>query len=486
MKMRVCFLLTSMLLGILFAADANAIPSAGGLDPLNAVVKINTRSYVPNYFIPWLDRGQDASSGSGVVIRGNQILTNAHNLVYATYITVSKQSSDDIYEATVKAIDHDCDLALLEVKNASFFSDIVPFDIGETPPPQTQVSVVGFPIGGDGLSVTQGIISRIEVHPYVHSWNYLLAAQLDAAINPGNSGGPVVCGGRVVGIAFQGNDNGEGLGYMIPTEIIRHFLKDIEDGKVDGFGLIGFRYASLENEDARDFLKMKKGQTGVRIVYVNKINQQLLQLDDVLMAVDGVKIANNGNIRRETGDARSFATLVHQKQIGETVNLSILRGGKEITVKLPIRKIEYQCHRYLYDKLPEFYITGGFVFTSLSYSFLDEWDKSRPPEELSRKMFLEKDSEEQEVVVLSTVLADRLNLGYQGFNSVALTSINGKPVRNLKELISMVENSKDEFITFYFGEQKTPVTLNRKKMLEQTPNILKNYRVPSDRSESLR
>ena len=101
-------------------------------------------------------------------------------------------------------------------------------------------------------------------------------------------------------------------------------------------------------------------------------------------------------------------------------------------------------------------------------------------------MFLEKDSEEQEVVVLSTVLADRLNLGYQGFSSVALTSINGKSVRNLKELISMVENSKDEFITFYFGEQNTPVTLNRKKMLEQTPNILKNYRVPSDRSESLR
>jgi S1-C subfamily serine protease len=486
MKKRLCLLLASLLVGVLFAADTNTFPPVGGLDPLNAVVKIDTRSYVPNYFIPWLDRGQDASSGSGVVIRGNQILTNAHNLVYATYITISKQSSDQIYEATVKAIDHDCDLALLEVKDASFYSDIIPFDIGETPPPQTQVSVAGFPMGGDGLSITQGIISRIEVHPYVHSWNYLLAAQLDAAINPGNSGGPVVSRGRIVGIAFQGNDNGEGLGYMIPTEIIRHFLKDIEDGKVDGFGLIGFRYASLENEDARDFLKMKKGQTGVRVVYVNKINQQLLHLDDVLLAVDGVKIANNGNIRRETGDARSFVTLVHQKQIGETVKLSILRDGNEITVELPVRKIEYQCHRYLYDKLPDYYITGGFVFTSLSYSFLDEWGKRTPPEELSRKMFQEKDTDEQEVIVLSTVLADRLNLGYQGFRSEILTKVNGKPVRNLKELISMVENSQDEFITFCFGELNTPVTLNRKKMLEQTPVILKNYRVPADRSKSLR
>ena len=198
-----------------------------------------------------------------------------------------------------------------------------------------------------------------------------------------------------------------------------------------------------------------------------------------------MKIANNGNIRRETGDARSFVTLVHQKQIGETVKLSILRDGNEITVELPVRKIEYQCHRYLYDKLPDYYITGGFVFTSLSYSFLDEWGKRTPPEELSRKMFQEKDTDEQEVIVLSTVLADRLNLGYQGFRSEILTKVNGKPVRNLKELISMVENSQDEFITFCFGEQNTPVTLNRKKMLEQTPVILKNYRVPADRSKSL-
>jgi len=478
-------LLVLLLVEILFAADTNNFPSVGNLDPLNAVVKINTRAYVPNYFIPWLDKGQEASSGSGVVIRGNQILTNAHNLVYATYITVSKQSSDEIYEATVKAIDHDCDLALLEVKDASFYEDIIPFDIGETPPPQTQVSVAGFPIGGDGLSITQGIISRIEIHPYVHSLNYLLAAQLDAAINPGNSGGPVVSRGRVVGIAFQGNDKGEGLGYMIPTEIIRHFLTDMEDGKVDGFGTVGFRFASLENEDAREYLKMKKGQTGVRIVHVFKSNQKLLQVDDVLLAVDDVPIANNGNIRTNTGDARSFVTLVHQKQIGEAVKLTILRSAEVITVEFPIRKIEFQCHRFLYDKLPDYYIIGGFVFTSLSYSFLDEWGKHDPPEELGRKMFQEKDNDDQEVIVLSTVLADRLNLGYQDLRTEILVKVNNKPVRNLKELISMVENSRDEFITFCFGEEDIPVTLNRKKMLERTPVILKNYRVPSNRSKSL-
>ncbi len=485
MKYKNLLLLTILAVGALSAADTNNFPPVRDIDPLNAVVKIDTRAYVPNYFIPWLDKGQEASSGSGVVIRGNQILTNAHNLVYAMYITVSKQSSDEIYEAMVKAIDHDCDLALLEVKDVAFYSDIIPFDIGETPPPQTQVAVAGFPIGGDGLSITQGIISRVEIQPYIHSLNYLLAAQLDAAINPGNSGGPVVSRGRVVGIAFQGNDKGEGLGYMIPTEIIKHFLKDMEDGKVDGFGNVGFRFTSLENEDAREYLKMEKGQTGVRIIHVFKSNEKLLQVDDVLLTVDDVPIANNGNIRTKTGDARSFLTLVDQKQIGETVKLTVLRSAKVMTVEFPIRKIEFQCHRFLYDKLPDYYIIGGFVFTSLSYSFLDEWGKHDPPEELGRKMLLEKDYDDQEVIVLSTVLADRLNLGYQNLRAEVLVKVNDKHVRNLKELISMVENNQDEFITFCFGEEKIPVTLNRVKMLERTPDILKNYRVPADRSKSL-
>ncbi|MBR4518159.1 MAG: trypsin-like peptidase domain-containing protein [Victivallales bacterium] len=486
MRKYLCLLAVVLTACAVLAQDTNNFPPMSEIDPLNAVVRIDTQAYLPDYFIPWHDKGQDSSSGSGVVIRGNQILTNAHNLVYATYITVTKQSSDEAFEAVVKAIDNDCDLGLLEVKDQSFFDDILPFDIGETPPPQTQVSVAGFPIGGDGLSITQGIISRIETQLYLQSLNYLLAAQLDAAINPGNSGGPVVSRGRVVGIAFQNNDSGEALGYMIPTEIIRHFLKDIEDGMVNGFGRLGFKYATLENEDEREFLKMKAGQTGVRIVQINKANQGLLELDDVLLAIDGVKIANSARIRSENGDARSFVTLVHQKQVGETVRLDILRGGEEIKVELPVRKFYFQCHDYLYDKLPDYYIVGGFVFTTLSYSLLDEWGKRTPPDELQRKMFLDKEFDDQEIVVMTTVLADKLNVGYQGFRSEILTKVNGQPVRNLRHLISLVEESQEEFITFYFGEQETPVTLKRKKMLDQTPAILERYRVPADRSASLR
>ena len=168
-------------------------------DPLNAVVRIETVSTVPNYLLPWQNRTPQSSSGSGVVIPGNQILTNAHNVADSTLLTVRKQNEDTLFVAKVKYVDHECDLALLTVDDPAFFSDITPMEFAETPPPQSMVIAAGFPIGGDGLSLTQGIISRIEVRSYAHSDKKLLTAQIDASINPGNSGGPVFYKGKVVG-----------------------------------------------------------------------------------------------------------------------------------------------------------------------------------------------------------------------------------------------------------------------------------------------
>lgn len=457
----------------------------GAPEPLNAVVRVYSITYRPDYFIPWQNKRQDGCYGSGVVIPGNRVLTSAHNVTDASYITVGKQTVDADYFAQVLFIDHDCDLALLEVEDASFFDDIVPMELGQTPPPQTPVAVVGFPIGGNMLSVTQGVISRIEARPYVHSQRDLLAAQLDAAINPGNSGGPVICGGRVVGIAFQSNRSGEGLGYMVPTEIIRHFLVDIEDGHVDGFGAMGCSIANLENADTRRYLKMGDGETGVRITYVSKPNEFLLRIDDVLLAIDGVKVTNNGRTRLPTGETRFFTTLIMEKQVGEIVSLTILRDGERIEVPFPIRKYEYLCKGYLYDKLPDYYIVGGFVFTTLSYSFLDEPGSKEPPPDLMSLMLEEKSDPDEEVIVLSVVLGDRVNVGCQGLNSQQLKSVNGKKMKNLREFITFIENSTDEFITMCFGASGYPVTLDLARLRASTPAILERYRVPADRSKSL-
>ena len=450
-------------------------------DPLNAVVRIETVSTVPNYLLPWQNRTPQSSSGSGVVIAGNQILTNAHNVADSTLITVRKQNEDTLFVAKVKFVDHECDLALLTVDDPAFFSDITPMEFAETPPPQSMVIAAGFPIGGDGLSLTQGIISRIEVRSYAHSDKNLLTAQIDASINPGNSGGPVFFEGKVVGIAFQGSRRGESLGYMIPYEIISHFFDDISDGKVDGFGSLGFLYLPLDNPDTRAFLKMKPDQTGilVRKVY-HGTGDTGLQAGDVILSIDGKKIANNGNIRLADGQPRYFSTVISARQIGETVKVELLRDGKVLTSDMPVQKVNDQIEPYLYDRRPEYFIIGGLVFTRLTYSYLLTFGNDTPPMEMLEKFKGVKDSPDDNVVVLTQVLGDEVNVGYQNLDSMVLASINGKKVHNLREAVKIVESCEDEYITFEF-EGDIPVTLNIGKLRAATPKILDRYHIPADR-----
>src|SRR5690606_12633997 len=110
----------------------------------------------------------------------------------------------------------------------SFFAGTLPIPLGTLPHLSEQVSVCGYPVGGERISITQGIVSRIDLVQYAQSQRRLLAVQIDAAINQGNSGGPVIQDGVLIGVAFQALDDAEKIGYVIAVPVIEHFLEDVE------------------------------------------------------------------------------------------------------------------------------------------------------------------------------------------------------------------------------------------------------------------
>lgn len=123
-----------------------------------------------------------------------------------TSVQVRKHGFAEKFTARVLAIAHDCDIAILTVDDAKFWSGVTPAEFGPVPQLHDQVIVVGYPVGGDQISVTAGVVSRIDFGQYSHSTREHLVIQVDSAINSGNSGGPVFSGGVVVGIAFQSLD----------------------------------------------------------------------------------------------------------------------------------------------------------------------------------------------------------------------------------------------------------------------------------------
>jgi S1-C subfamily serine protease len=125
------------------------------------------------------------------------------------------------------------DLALLDVHldapgASDFWVGIPPLEFGDVPALREHITVIGYPTGGDNISVTTGVVSRVDITEYTHGGTKLLAVQIDAAINGGNSGGPAFQGTRVAGVAFETLNDAENIGYLIPGPIVKQFLRGVQ------------------------------------------------------------------------------------------------------------------------------------------------------------------------------------------------------------------------------------------------------------------
>src|SRR5947209_1383417 len=232
-----------------------------------SLVRITATEVAPDYRAPWNAGMLGRGIGAGFVIDGNRIMTNAHVVSNSRYLTVERDGDPNKYPAKVLFVAHDCDLALITV-DQNFFKNMTPLKFGGIPELESTVSAYGYPIGGERMSVTTGIVSRVDFQLYTHSSiDQHLAIQISAQINPGNSGGPVMQNAKVIGVAFQGysGDVAQGVAYMVPTPVISRFLKDVSDGRYDGYVDLGITYGKLQNPAQRKFLGLKDDDRGVLV-----------------------------------------------------------------------------------------------------------------------------------------------------------------------------------------------------------------------------
>ena len=450
-----------------------------------AVVRIYATTQEPDYDSPWQARVPQHSTGSGVVIGENLILTGAHVVADGTFLQVQKISDPNKVVAMVKGICHDCDLALLEVADASFMQGVTPPTVGKMPNLRDRVSVVGFPVGGDEISITEGVVSRVEVQRYSHSQRHLLAITVDAAINPGNSGGPVFKDGEVVGIAFQKLTNADGIGEMVPPPLIQHFLRGVEREPRMRIPAMGITAQGLENGAQRRVLQMKEGDSGILVLGVEwgSSASTHLQAGDAILAIEGHAVANNATIRYRGTYRTRYDVLLGEKYVGDPLHLTILRGGERMDLSFPLLPQSVLVPRSQYDVEPPYFIFGGLVFQPLSRDFLTTWDTwwDKAPKEFLHLYYSgRRCRERQEVVVLSQVLADELNVGYEDLYSESVLSVNGQAPRDMAHFVKLVESA---------GETLTIQTSSRGVIVFDTeaaraaqPRILQRYRIEHDRS----
>ena len=264
---------------------------------IRACVKVFTTHVHPTYAMPWMRGEETRSTGSGFLAllpplqpgdtlhtgahhaaaNARCVITNAHVVENHSLIQVRRAGAAEKYVAKVVCIAHDLDLALLVVQDADFWAEL---EHGEgqsiedsalvaiktsIPRLASEVVAIGFPIGGDDVSATRGVVSRILVGGLTDN----LCVQIDAAINPGNSGGPVFdTAGTLVGVAFSGMTSANNIGYIIPLPVVHTFLQNFRrHGAYKGKCSDCFEIQSMESAT----LRKRFGLIGASGVMLSKI-----------------------------------------------------------------------------------------------------------------------------------------------------------------------------------------------------------------------
>ncbi len=453
---------------------------ASAQDPIRkSVVKIHSKMRTPDVLRPWTKQPARDAGGTGAIIAGNRILTNAHVVLYASRILVQADQSTERVQADVVAIAPGADLAILKLRDESLFEGRPPLELADAlPKMKDTVNAYGFPIGGQQLSVTEGIVSRVEYAAYRYGVAGL-RIQVDAALNPGNSGGPAIADGKVVGLVFSRIVAADNIGYLIPAEEIRTFLDDIKDGQYQGKPRLTAQLQTVENRALRSKLKLSGEVGGMMITDPRaKDDSYPLKVWDVISQVGDQAIDKQGKISVGSELRFSFQYLIPKLVKDGKVPMTVIRDGKPVKLEVPVTYGSDLLIPYLKGSYPRHFIVGPMVFTTpsqelitgLGTRFRDGFAARKSP--LISRRFDDAKTPGEELVVLGPRFPEPIAEGYDDQVLAVVSHVNDVKIQNLSGLVKAIRQAEGKFIVFKFAGAYETMIFDRQELIDSTEEIL--------------
>ncbi len=438
----------------------------------NSVVQVFATVRAPDLPRPWTKQPPAEVTGTGIIIEGKRILTNAHVVAYAGEVQVQAHGTGTKVGAKVVALGTGIDLALLEVDDESLFEGREPLPRSrELPGIKDTILAYGYPTGGTNLSITKGIVSRID---FVDSRfdAPALRIQVDAAINPGNSGGPAVGGDRLVGLVFSHLRNAQNIGYIIPTEEIELFLEDAADGACDGKPRLPITAWNLENPALRASRGLSKETTGVLVDSpFGDDPDSRLEKWDVITHIGGERVDNQGMVSLPGMPRLSCLYLVQRTTENDRVPVTVIRDGVEKRLEVPTTRVVPMVMPTLIGDYPRYFIYGPVAFSAATNQYARGGQSSgeiaallaaRGNPLITRLLDAPAFPGEELVVVCAPLFPHPLSRGYGNPTGGVVATINGRKVENLLGLVKLLRDAEEEFVTIEFvGTAAMPLVLPR-------------------------
>ncbi|MBN1521511.1 MAG: hypothetical protein JW928_03175 [Candidatus Aureabacteria bacterium] len=450
------------------------------------VVKIFSTYQGYNAYYPWEKNKFSERTAFGTLLEGGYILTTADTVSDFACIEMKKPANEKKYPASVAYVDYGCNIALLKSEESEFYEGLSPVLLSESLLKDEEIQVVQIKSNND-IHYIAGTVEKVSIEESYLGWDeylsYLLSVKLE---NRSHWAEPVMKENRLAGIVTT-YDSNRFLATVIPVERIRHFMSDISDGSYDGFPDPGFYWEPLTNPFLKKYLDMADDLTGVFVTRVvpESSADKILQRGDVLLKAGGVVIDDKGYFADKAHGKLSLTYLFTSRSPGEKIEIEILRDGKRIVQEAVLKRFtpkDYFIPLYSYDEQSNYIIEGGFVIQEVTTEYLKTWGQDWQDEANKKLLYYynyfsrTSPDDRENLIVLSFVIPDDINIGYQNFRTMIVENINGRKVRSIADVARAFDEGESRFIQIFFDGTKQAI-LDRNQLKSANERIARRYKI---------
>jgi len=439
-----------------------------------------------DFFQPWGSQALNIRK-AGLVIGKDEILTTADGLKHHTLIRVQKQGRGQWWNASLRWVDHIANIALITVAEDGFWDGLRPVSLSKTFSREGDIRIVRWNDGD--LLTRKAEFSRFFVTNPGDAAAAHVVLELTAELDGAGSAEPAVCDGEMLGLIYGKSGN---RCQLVPASFIQSVLDSHRDGSYRGLGYFDFTWQPTENVETLRYLGLPGEPRGVVVIEVpDKPGvDPVLRPRDILLEVDGFPVDIQGDYTDpEFGYLMLENLSTRHKWAGQEVSLVIWRDGERKEVKYVLPQAEDAARlvpEAPLDQKPEYLILGGLILQPLTRDYLRSWGgdwEQQAPFRLAYFRNEEPGAERPAVVILSQVLPDFYNLGYQDIRHLVLERVNGHRVSSLAEVVAAIAEPENgvHVLEFMKGESLQKIVLDAEELNTATQRVLQVYGIPKDR-----